>query len=46
LTGAAVTIEGRRPPTQPRFAAVTMRFEMVGVSQAQPEDLVETYRKR
>jgi uncharacterized OsmC-like protein len=46
LQRMTVTIEGRRPPTQPRFAAVTMRFEMVGVSQAQAEDLVETYRKR
>jgi uncharacterized OsmC-like protein len=41
-----VTIEGRRPPTQPRFSAVTMTFELAGVSQAQAEDLVETYRKR
>jgi uncharacterized OsmC-like protein len=46
LERMTVTIEGRRPPTQPRFTAVTMTFEMVGVSQAQAEDLVETYRKR
>ena len=46
LERMTVTIEGRRPPTQPRFSAVTMTFEMVGVSQAQAEDLVATYRKR
>ena len=46
LARMTVTIEGRRPPTQPRFSAVTMTFEMVGVSQAQAEELVETYRKR
>jgi hypothetical protein len=41
-----VTIEGRRPPTQPRFSAVTMTFELAGVSQAQADQLVETYRQR
>lgn len=41
-----VTIEGRRPPTQPRFSHVALTFELFGVSQAQAEDLVETYRKR
>jgi hypothetical protein len=41
-----VTIEGRRPPSEPRFSAVRLTFELVGVSQAQAEDLVETYRKR
>ena len=46
LERMTVTIEGRRPPTQPRFTGVTMTFEMVGVSQAQAEDLVATYRKR
>ncbi len=46
LQRMTVTIEGRRPPTQPRFTAVTMTFEMTGVSQAQAEDLVETYRQR
>jgi uncharacterized OsmC-like protein len=46
LERMTVTIEGRRPPTQPRFSAVTMTFEMVGMSQAQAEDLVETYRQR
>src|SRR4030095_5285939 len=43
LTG---TIGGRRPPHQPRFAAITMTFEMTGVSQAQAEELVATYRSR
>jgi uncharacterized OsmC-like protein len=46
LERMTVTIEGRRPPTQPRFSAVTMTFELAGVSQAQAESLVETYRQR
>jgi uncharacterized OsmC-like protein len=46
LARMTVTIEGRRPPTEPRFSAVTMTFELVGVSQPQAEELVETYRKR
>jgi uncharacterized OsmC-like protein len=46
LERMTVTIEGRRPPTQPRFTGITMTFEMVGVSQAQAEDLVGTYRER
>jgi uncharacterized OsmC-like protein len=46
LQGMTVTIEGRRPATQPRFSAVAMTFEMAGVSQAQAEALVETYRQR
>ena len=46
LERMTVTIEGRRPATQPRFSAVTMTFEMVGVSQAQAEALVEVYRQR
>ena len=33
-------------PTLPRFSSVTMTFEMTGVSQAQAEALVETYRSR
>jgi uncharacterized OsmC-like protein len=46
LQRMTVTIEGRRPPAPPRYSAVTMTFEMVGVSQAQAESLVETYRQR
>jgi uncharacterized OsmC-like protein len=46
LPRLTVTIEGRRPPTQPRFSTVTMTFEMTGVSQAQAEELVATYRSR
>jgi uncharacterized OsmC-like protein len=46
LERMTVTIEGRRPPTQPRFSTVTMTFEMTGVSQVQAEALVETYRQR
>jgi len=46
LQSMTVTIEGRRPPTEPRFTAVTLTFELAGVSQAQAENLVETYRTR
>jgi len=46
LQRMTVTIEGRRPPSQPRFSAITMTFELAGVSQAQADELVETYRKR
>ena len=46
LERMTVTIEGRRPPTEPRFTGITMTFEMFGVTQPQAEDLVETYRKR
>lgn len=46
LERMTVTIEGRRPPTQPRFSTVTMTFELAGVSQTQADELVETYRKR
>ena len=46
LQRMTATIEGvRRPPT-PRFSRITMRFELVGVTQAQAEALVETYRQR
>ena len=42
-----VTIEGLRTAEDPtRFASVSMRFEIAGVSQAQAEDLVKTYRSR
>jgi uncharacterized OsmC-like protein len=42
-----VTIEGTRTAAEPnRFAGVSMRFEIAGVSQAQAEHLVETYRNR
>ena len=42
-----VTIEGVRTAAEPnRFAHVTMTFELVGVSQADAETLVETYRGR
>ena len=46
LTGMTATIEGVRRPPEPRFSRITMRFELAGVSQAQAEELVETYRKR
>jgi len=42
-----VTIEGVRTAQDPaRFASISMRFELAGVSQAQAEQLVETYRNR
>jgi len=42
-----VTIEGSRLNADPaRFNAVTMTFEMAGVTQEQAEKLVETYRGR
>jgi uncharacterized OsmC-like protein len=45
LKRMAVTIEGVRPGSEPsRFTSVTMRFELAGVTQAQAEDLVKTYR--
>jgi uncharacterized OsmC-like protein len=47
MTGMAVTIEGARTVAAPnRFARVRMTFEIAGVSQAQAEALVETYRGR
>jgi uncharacterized OsmC-like protein len=42
-----VTIEGARTAAEPnRFAHVGMTFKITGVSQAQAEALVETYRGR
>ncbi|MGH7344882.1 MAG: OsmC family protein [Candidatus Rokuibacteriota bacterium] len=47
MTGIDVTIEGARAAAEPnRFATVTMTFEIAGVSQAQAEELVKTYRGR
>jgi uncharacterized OsmC-like protein len=47
LQGMDVTIEGIRTASEPnRFAGVTMRFQLGGVSQAQAEHLVETYKGR
>jgi uncharacterized OsmC-like protein len=46
LARLSVTIEGVRPAADPaRFAGVTMRFELAGVSAAEAEGLVETYRR-
>ena len=42
-----VTIEGARTAADPaRFASITMRFVLAGVSQPEAERLVETYRSR
>ena len=47
MTRMDVTIEGGRTAAEPnRFASVSMRFEIAGVSQADAEHLVETYRSR
>ena len=47
LTRLDVTIEGVRAAADPtRFAQVTMRFALAGISQSQAEALVETYRGR
>ena len=47
LEALEVTIEGVRPAAEPtRFATITMRFELTGVTQAQAEELVGTYRSR
>jgi uncharacterized OsmC-like protein len=47
VKGIQVTIEGARTAAEPnRFATVTMTFEIAGVSQAQADELVATYRGR
>ena len=46
LARMTATIEGVRMPPEPRFTSITMTFELAGVSQAQAEELVETYRSR
>jgi uncharacterized OsmC-like protein len=46
LKRMSVTIDGARDPAVPRYQSVRMRFEMAGVTQAQAEDLVKTYRSR
>ncbi len=47
LKRMAVAIEGVRPAADlTRFASITMRFELAGVSQGEAEALVETYRNR
>ena len=47
MTRMDVTIEGARTAEEPnRFASVTMRFELRGVTQAQAEELVAVYRNR
>lgn len=41
-----VTIEGVRPGADPaRFARITMRFELAGVTPADAESLVRTYQR-
>ena len=47
LKRADVTIKGVRPAAEPnRFASVTMRFELAGVTQAQADELVQIYKNR
>ena len=47
MTGMAVSIDGTRTAAKPnRYARVHMAFEIRGVTQAQAEELVATYRGR
>jgi len=47
LERAEATIEGIRHPDDPsRFAAITLRFNLTGPSQAQAEELVERFKGR
>jgi uncharacterized OsmC-like protein len=47
MTRMDVTIEGMRTAEEPnRFASIAMTFAIAGVSQAEAEHLVETYRGR
>lgn len=47
LRRAEVTIEGTRNPSEPsRFEGISMRFELVGPTQAQADGLVERYKNR
>ena len=47
LSSMTVTIEGTRTAAKPnRYARVAMTFEMSGVTQAQADALVATYRER
>jgi uncharacterized OsmC-like protein len=47
MTRMEVLIEGARAVAEPnRFASIAMTFTIAGVSQAQAEHLVETYRGR
>jgi uncharacterized OsmC-like protein len=47
LRGIQVAIEGTRSAASPAtFQAITMRFELHGVDQAQADALVATYRNR
>jgi uncharacterized OsmC-like protein len=47
MTRMDVTIEGARAAAEPnRFASIAMTFTIAGVSQAEAEHLVETYRGR
>ncbi len=47
VTRMDVTIEGLRTAEEPnRFASIAMSFAIGGVSQAQAEHLLETYRSR
>src|SRR5262245_44410464 len=46
LARLEVTIEGVRPGAEPsRFSRIAMRFALAGVTKAQAEDLVGTYRR-
>jgi uncharacterized OsmC-like protein len=46
LAGMQVVIEGIRHPSEPRFQAINVAFEIRGVDQTQAEHLVATWRDR
>ena len=47
MRGIDVTIEGARTAAEPnRFSVVTMTFQIAGVTQAEADELVATYRGR
>src|SRR5437879_12020693 len=46
LQRMTATIEGVRVPPEPRFSRITMRFELIGASQAQDDALSATSPNR
>jgi uncharacterized OsmC-like protein len=47
LTRMDVTIEGVRTAQDPaRFARISMRYELAGVTQAKADELVDVWRRR
>src|SRR5262245_38879038 len=46
VKGMQVVIEGVRNPSEPRFQAINVKFEIRGVDQTRAEHLVATWRDR